>query len=70
MWSSSRIGLFNIGVRPGPLLLVLYIEDLLRILRADCPTVSIYSFADDLKLMSSEFNTLETAINNRTERAL
>ena len=47
----------------GPLLFVLYIEDLLRTLKADCPTVSIYAFADDLKLMSSEPNALKTAIS-------
>ena len=45
----------------GPLLFVLYLDDLIRRL-VDLNSVSVYAFADDLKLLSSNSNALKQAL--------
>lgn len=47
----------------GPLLFTLYIEDLIRVLKNTCQSVSILAFADDLKLMSNHPTSLQEALN-------
>ena len=47
----------------GPLLFLLYIEDLLKLLNQNFPSINAYAFADDLKILGSDRNTLQQALD-------
>ena len=47
----------------GPLLFLLYIDDLLKSLANSCPATKVYAFADDVKLLSSDADSLQRALN-------
>ena len=46
----------------GPLLFLLYLDELIKRLTA-ISKVSVFAFADDLKILSSDANSLQTALN-------
>ena len=47
----------------GPLLFLLYVEDLLRLLQIKFPLIKAYAFADDLKLLGNNPQDLQDALN-------
>jgi hypothetical protein len=47
----------------GPLLFVIYIDDLIRVISEKCQQTTIYAYADDLKLISNDPQDLQYALN-------
>ena len=47
----------------GPLLFLLYVEDLLRTIILKCPTVKLFSFADDIKILGTQQVELQKALD-------
>ena len=47
----------------GPLLFLLYIEDLITKLNITCKNTKVFAFADDLKLLSNDHADLQTALD-------
>ena len=47
----------------GPLLFVIYIQDLIEALNQTCQNIEIYAFADDIKLLSTSHADLQEALS-------
>ena len=47
----------------GPMLFLLYVEDLLRLLQTNFPSIKAYAFADDLKLLGNNAKDLQDALD-------
>ena len=47
----------------GPLLFIIYLQDLITSINTNCPNTTVYAFADDIKLVSSDANDLQYALN-------
>ena len=47
----------------GPLLFVIYLEDLIRKIELVCKNTSVYAFADDIKLLSTDKTDLQQALD-------
>ena len=47
----------------GPLLFVMFINNLIAQITTKCKHVSIYAFADDIKLLSTDTNNLQLALD-------
>ena len=46
----------------GPLMFLMYIDDLLKTLDHNCPSTKVYAFADDVKLMSKQPTDLQQGL--------
>ena len=47
----------------GPLLFVAYIDDLIKVITSKCHNTTVYAFADDIKLVSTDADNLQMALN-------
>ena len=47
----------------GPLLFIMYLEDLIRAIVSQCKHTTVYAYADDIKLMSTDYNDLQKALD-------
>ena len=47
----------------GPLLFIIYLQDLLSTISSNCKNTTVYAFADDLKLLSTHPTELQHALN-------
>ena len=47
----------------GPLLFVIYLEDLIRKIQLNCKNTTVYAFADDIKLLSTDPQDLQKALD-------
>ena len=47
----------------GPLLFLLYVEDLLRTIISKCPNLQLFSFADDIKIIGTNQSELQKALD-------
>ena len=46
----------------GPLLFIIYIEDLLKTIKSQCPSIHVFGFADDVKLLGCNSIQLQKAL--------
>ena len=46
----------------GPLLFLLYVDDLIRRIKSKCRSLSVYAFADDIKLLGSNPVDIQKAL--------
>jgi hypothetical protein len=46
----------------GPLLFIIYLEDLISAIMTQCPHTTVYAYADDIKLLSTNCNDLQQAL--------
>ena len=47
----------------GPLLFLVYIEDLIKAIGKDCTATTVYAYADDIKLLGSDSSDLQKALD-------
>ena len=47
----------------GPMLFIIYLQDLINAIKLNCKNTEVYAFADDLKLVSTDSNDLQKALN-------
>ncbi len=47
----------------GPLLFIIYLQDLINIIHHECTETTVFAFADDVKLLSSKPHDLQKALN-------
>ena len=47
----------------GPLLFILFVEDLLQKISTSCTSTTVFGFADDIKLLGNNRNELQDALN-------
>ena len=47
----------------GPLLFIVYVQDLINTITSKCKNTTVYAFADDLKLLSTDPEDLQLALN-------
>ena len=47
----------------GPLLFVAYIDDLIKLITSTCHHTTVYAFADDIKLVSTDADNMQMALN-------
>ena len=47
----------------GPLLFIIYLQDLINTISINCPNTTVHAFADDIKLLSQDANDLQRALN-------
>ena len=46
----------------GPLLFITYLDDLIQSIHLSCPHTNVYAYADDIKLLSTDFDDLQRAL--------
>ncbi len=47
----------------GPLLFIIYIDDLIRVVSDTCKHTSVYAFADDIKVVSADSDDIQLALD-------
>jgi hypothetical protein len=47
----------------GPLLFIIYLQDLINRITINCHNTTVYAFADDIKLVSTDIKDLQQALN-------